>query len=1178
MKKNRTVVGSMLLIPYRKMLIYMKLLSVFLLGICMSLHASSHSQNAKVSLEMKEVSLNKVLQEVSRQTRCDILYNLNFIKRIVVKDVNVKDKDFLTFLSELLPHYGLGYSFDNNVVVIRTREQQPEKKEFRIKGIVTDEKNIPLPGVTIRLRGSLLGTATNNQGRFSMLLPFSKGYLDISFVGYKTQNVEFTEKTDTIKVVMVEGVEELSDVVVTGYQTLSKERVTGSFSTVNHKDLNRYVAYDITSLLEGKVAGIQKYGHIRGRSTFNATSTPLYVIDGFPVEGEGPTVVYNNVMYNPPIVNPEDIESITVLKDAAAASIYGARATNGVIVITTRKAKQGKAQISVAADVSIKPVPNYDKMDYMSASDYIDYQYEFMKDYPYKNTMRGSNVLNPTLDLMLQVHEGKLSQDEADRKIDAYRSSGTPIMDDYVKYIYRPTITQRYYLSIAKATGRNNIVASLTYTDNQRDFKNYEGNSIDLNLRNSFDIAPWLDTDMTVNVRVGEEKNPSFGTRLLATYTPYTRLVDEEGNPIPLPFLSSRWDQLTLEQYPNDLKGLDAILQDELDQNIRKTKSYRTRAALMLNFKITEWLKFSSGFQYEFARAKETLLYNKESYDMRMQYNAFSYVDAASGKVMHYLPDADSYGEGNTDTDNFTWRNQLNFDYTTKDGMHSITALAGSETRESKGKYIYTRVWGYDDEVQGYTAVNNKELTQFWNGLMWSSISEWDFFRKSETRNRFVSFFGNVMYTFNNRYDITGSIRWDLSDLFGKKKKYLYKPLWSVGAAWTISNEKFMHGITWLDRLRVRATYGINGNVARGVSPYLVAEYQLNKITGQQYGEVTTPPNASLRWEKTKVTNLGVDFAVFKNRLTGSLQYYSRNSGDLLAVVDSDPTCGFERMQLNVGAMTNKGFEVELRGTPVRWRDLEWTAGFTFAYNKNEVTKLNKKPFSASTLVSGGVLQEGRPYDTMYSYRFSRIDENGETVIFDENGEEVSLVNVTSIDAVRYSGTTLAPYTGAIFTTLSYKGLELSLNFIYNAGHKMRKRIADPHMSWFGGPANLSYNGYDKSWKQPGDELKSGVTPRITYSYDADTFYRNDHWRYNDSQVVSASYIKLRNLSLIYNLPSVWLKNTFLKSVSVSAQADNLFFFAANGEKSDPENYNLNNGSRTAPTVPTYSFGINVSF
>ena len=142
----------------------------------------------------------------------------------------------------------------------------------------------------------------------------------------------------------------------------------------------------------------------------------------------------------------------------------------------------------------------------------------------------------------------------------------------------------------------------------------------------------------------------------------------------------------------------------------------------------------------------------------------------------------------------------------------------------------------------------------------------------------------------------------------------------------------------------------------------------------------------------------------------------------------------------------------------------------------------------------------------------------------------------------------------------------------------MRKRIADPHMSWLGGPANLSYNGYDKSWKQPGDELKSGVTPRITYSYDADTFYRNDHWRYNDSQVVSASYIKLRNLSLIYNLPSAWLKNTFLKSVSVSAQADNLFFFAANGEKSDPENYNLNNGIRTAPTVPTYSFGINVSF
>lgn len=1135
------------------------------------------------TVDFKANTLGEVFDYFSRHSDYVFTFNSENIRqdatRVTHSFVNATLESILTTCLE-----GTDFTFEivDRHVVIKKRPVV-QQGSITVRGFVYDEKKQPLPGVTVRVVGTNVGTATTNQGWFSLTLPILKGKLKFSFVGYKEQEIEFSEATDTIRVNMAEEVGALNDVVVTGYQILSKERVTGSFATVNAEEVNQYITFDIASLLEGKVAGIQKEGthlNIRGRSTLSATMTPLYVIDGFPVEGEGPSVAYNNVLYNPPVVNPEDIESITVLKDAAAASIYGARAANGVIVVTTKKAKQGKAQILLSADVSVTPVPDYDEMNYMSASDYIDHQYKFMEGYPYKSTMRGSNVLNPTLDLLLQVYEGALTQEEADEKIDAYRSDDVPLMNDFEKYIYRPEVTQRYYLSVAKATERNNLVASLTYTHNRGNYDNKKDFNVELSMRNSLEITSWINADLVLNVNIGQNDYPSFGINSYSNaYAPYTRLVDEDGNPVAMPFLGTRYDQLALEQYPEDLKNMDAIMQEELKRNIQKTRSNRTRASLMLNFKLTDWLNFSSGLQYEFAHSKQMLLYDKDSYAMRVLYNGFSYLDYASGSVMHHIPDGASYGEGNTDTDNFTWRNQLSFDYTTRDAMHSVTMLLGSETREVKGKNMYTRVFGYDDETQSYVPVNNKDLTQFWSGLVSGGwLYESDFFSKSESRNRYVSFYGNLMYSYDQRYDLTGSIRWDLSDLFGTNKKYLYRPLWSVGIGWTLSNEKFMEEISWLNRLRLRATYGINGNIARGIAPYLIAAYQLNSITGNQYGTVNTPPNASLRWEKTTVLNFGVDFDFFKSRLNGSVEYYRRKSSDLLTNVDRDPTLGFSSMRLNSGEMVNNGVEVTLYGTPVKKKDIIWTIGATLAYNKNKLTKYNAEPFNASSLYSVGSLKEGYPYFSMWSLRFSRIDENGETVIFDENGEEVTLENITSLDAVHYDGPTMAPYTGSLFTTLSYKGWDLSLNFIYNLGHKMRKQVADPHLAYVGGPYYLTYDGYDNSWKEPGDEKKPGVTPRMTYSYDENTFYRNDHWRYNDSQVVSASYMKLRNLALSYRLPQRWLKNTFLKMITVTAQVNDLFYVTANGEHSDPENYDLNGGRRTAPSTPTYSFGLNVSF
>ena len=1155
---------------FKKVFLRMKLLFLLLFLCCISAVASSQ----KVSLNVKNSSLDIVLKEIMEQTDARILYNTAMAEGIRYEGLTFNRAELTAVLDQLLKNTTLGYEVLNGVYVIRERTLAAPQESV-VSGKVVDAEGIPIPGVTVRLRGTSLGVATDKDGQFRLRIPVQTGVLEFSFVGFQPRQVSFSEQTESLTVILREEIKELNDMVVTGYQTLSKERVTGSFATVSGEELNRYFNTDIAFALEGKIAGIQREGThlwIRGRSTLNASTSPLYVIDGFPVEGEAPTVGFNEIRYNPPGVNPEDIESITVLKDAAAASIYGARAANGVIVITTRRAKQGKTQISASADFSVQGKPDFAKMDYMSASEYIDFQYKYFEKATNKSYMRGSYILSPTLDLMLQVYEGTITQAEADREIDKYRSDGTPIVDDFLKYIYRPTMNQRYRLSLSKAVDRSSIAASVTYTDNQGNVKNTENRSVDLNLRNTLELARWLDSELTANLRSAKSTKAGVpGSLGGVNTTPYTRLVDEAGNPIPMPFRSSRRDQLTLVQYPDDLQPLDYILQDELERNIATTKSLRTRIAVMFNLKATEWMRFSTGFQYESGRDEQTTFYNKESYDMRMLYNGFSYKEAVSGNVLHHIPYGDSYAVQNTHTDNFTWRNQLNLNYTTQDGKHAIVGLLGTETRESKGHSDFSRVFGYDDGVLGYMAINNKELTGFYGGLMSASLSSGSFYSRNDTKNRFVSFFGNMMYAFDNRYDVTASIRWDLSDLFGTNVKYQRKPLWSVGTAWTLTNEAFMQEVDWVNRLRLRATYGINGNIAKSVSPYLVADYSLNSITGQQYGNVQTPPNASLRWEKTQVTNIGLDFDVLNNRLGGSVQYYYRNSTDLLSIADIDPTFGFTSLMLNMGEMTNQGWELELRSTPVRSHDFTWTAGFTLGYNQNKRSKVNREPPGVSSMVGGFAAVEGKPYWAMYSYRFSRIDDKGETVLFNEKGEEVSLTNITSVDALEYSGTTFPRYTGAIHSALNYKGVELSLNFVYNAGHKMRKRLASPHIGGALGPDNLMYSGYANAWEKPGDELKSGVTPRITYAYDANTSYRNNHWQQNNSQVVSADYVKLRNVALNYRLPVEWLNRTSIKGLSLRVQADNLFFISANGEKLDPEN-------GTTPQRSTYSFGVNVSF
>lgn len=1160
----------------------------------------------QMDVSFKNERLVRVLDQLKSETGYQFFYQKGVVsenQRISLTASNVSFEDVLDKI--LIPNGYVYEIIDNKIIVVNRMElsPQPSTPLVMVSGVVKGQDGKPLPGVTVVLENNTrVGAVTDALGIFSIMLESSENAKFVfKYLGKKTRVVVLEEYRSEngfrpLDIILEDQTTDLGEVVVTGYQTISKERATGSYAIVDGETLTRQYSSDIVSGLEGKVAGVVKSGGdmvIRGTSTFNANSDPLYVIDGFPVEGDasgGRAFVsrlntgMSAVSFIPPNINPKDIESITILKDAAAASIYGARAANGVVVIVTKKAVKGDVRVNFSMDYNYTPVYEQEKMNrYLTPSQYIDMQEQFV----YNNTSlvttaqfsswRSRNKPSPTLDLMLQVKEGLISQEDADREIAKYRYDNYPLLEDLRNELLRPVQSQRYTISVGKATDGINTMASVTYNRSNGQYKSASAQNLDISLRNNIVIAKWLDIDLNASAYIQESKSSAtfsaYAGMSESNVGLYTRIVDEQGQPIARPFYATRDIQIAYEANKDDLESLDIILQDEVNMNIMKDQRLTARGLLRLNFKITDWLKFSSGINYDAIRGEVSTRYEKESYDMRYAYDNFSYRSGTS--MVRRLPYGDSHALTNATSNNYTFRNQIDFNYRTKDNLHSIVAIAGSEVRESKSRQLSTRNYGYDSETLTQATLDLNNLTTASNSIFGTGakLSANGLYQEDENLIRFVSWYSNASYSYKGTYNFTGSIRWDLSDLFGQNAKYLYKPLWSVGAGWNITNEEFMRDVAWLDRLGLRATYGINGNIAKDVSPYLIAKYTTSSYTGNSSASIATPPNADLRWERTGVFNLGLDFAVLKNRLQGSLEYYSRNSTDLLSPEDIDPTYGFTNLTLNVGEMTNKGVELTLNGVIIDKNDIRWTAGFTMGYNKNRVTKYSGTPKQASDLYVVGGKVEGRPLRNLFSYKYVRIDENGDAVILDENGEEVTTASVTSVDALLYSGTTTPRFTGGLNSAFNYKGFELAFNFVYYAGHVKTKPGVTIHIGSNTGPDNRMSTQYLNAWQEAGDENKSGVIPRITWYYEptANVGSRATNWQYSDQRIVDAGYVKLRNLSLRYMLDSKLLKRVGIKTLTLRAQANNLFSIAAYNGGYDPETgYYIN--------TPSYSFGINVTF
>ncbi|KAF2516734.1 SusC/RagA family TonB-linked outer membrane protein [Flavobacterium foetidum] len=1185
--------------PFVKFDLKMKLTTLLLITTLSVMHAGvSYSQKAKMSFSANNMTVAKALEKLEYTTNYRFVYNVKSVDLNRLINVNVTNASIETVLNSIFKDTGTDYQVSGNHVVLTAKqapvqnaiEAKKEVADFIVKGRVTDEKGMPLVGAAVADNGSGRGVNTDFNGEYQIIAVSSETTLAYSYLGYIRQEIK-VEGRSVINVVLKEDVQELEGIVLkTGYQDITAEKATGSFSSLKAKDFQEQRLSSLDKILEGRIVGYQD-GRIRGTTSMTGLTTPLYVIDGFPVENTRLTP-YNTIEDNLPSLNLEDIETITVLKDAAASSIYGARAANGVIVITTKKAKEGKTNISFSSNLTVTPYRNYTG-NLTDSGDIIGLERGWANGNPNFKTANvatyAQSLLNNAaftslgMQTILNGYAGNISQTEMNNRLNQLGSQGYKYYDDVAKYAKRDQYFMQHNLSLGKASENNAFNASITYKDNQLEDMYSENQSVGINLKNSTQINSWLSLDLGtyLNYGIGDTQyykpinpavvsdNPGY------KWQPYNQLVNNDGTNF-VSTAASRYNNFTLQSMQTyGLYNMDITPMDELGRNLSENKSFLNRTFAKFNVKFSKAFTYNAMFQYEFASDRARQLFDKDSYYVRNKVNGM--VTIVNNKAVYNLPYGDIVKETNQFSNAYNFRQQLNFNQVFAE-KHDFSAIAGMEIRHSKQEYNDNTRYGYDSQALTFTAINQADLLKVYGSVFNGYMSINDFSLEKELQNRYVSLYSTGGYTYDKRYSISGSIRWDRSNLWGTDSKYQNKPIWSVGAGWNINNESFFD-VAWVDALKLRGSYGIAGNIAKDSAPYLTAFYYANSNVGGTYGSVGKRPNPELSWEKTTTTNIGLDFSFFKSRLSGTLDLYNKKGEDLLATSQGIPTEGFgySSYTLNNGEMTNKGIEVTLRGTMVKTPSFSWDAAILYAYNKNTVDYVNVKApvYYLQLDYPQAYPRIGTSFNSIYGYQWAGLSNTGLPQVYDASGTAVKY-NPGQLDAIKDYGSTVPIHSGSFHTSANYKNFSLSALFIYELGHKVKNTFLPMLNNNYNGAMGgyvtditVVNNRIADRWMKPGDEAFTNV-PRAVYEYESDfNSESRTIYSYADINILDASNVRLSNISLAYQMPKDVIKRVKLDGVRFNLNAENVYTFA----KSRDAKYMLGGF-----ISPSFVMGVNVNF
>ncbi|WEK36331.1 MAG: SusC/RagA family TonB-linked outer membrane protein [Candidatus Pseudobacter hemicellulosilyticus] len=1187
----------------------MKLTIFFTLVACLSVSANGLSQN--VSFSGRNVPLERVLEIVEKQTGYVFLYPENALSVARPVSIQANNKPLLAFLEELFERQPFRYSIESKTINISTvvttnvpaRKPALELQLYTpappVSGRVTDSLGKPIAGVTISVvtkgRGTYAATTTDSKGAFEIIA--AKGdKLTFSIVGYEPVTITINNQTE-VNVVMQVKASELDEFVVkpifTGYQRIRPEQSTGAVSQISTKEYESRVSTNFLDGLVNRMPGLminnnvsftstapnggttsRALFNIRGISTMSANQNPLIVVDGYPTE------------LTLDLIDPNEIKSVTILKDAAAATVYGVRASNGVIVIERKQASLGMPRFAFRATTGITPQENYSRYRWADNASAIVTNYQKTINAASVNegtwsqlatAAAGTVQRNQVYYITAQLAAKMITPEQAAESFAALDNYNN--VDDYSRLFLRPAVTQTYNLNVSGGTGNALYYITANHTRNRLSIIGNDNNRTLFSARTTLKLASRLSLELTTDY----QENNIHGTPVpgIGSVAPYEHFQDVNGKPASIvnggisPYYNSvlvangLYDQL---YYP--LVDVKEISDDARTINNRFTANF--------NYVIGGGFDLSFGGIYETSRAENRYLASENSSVARKYVNSYV-TQNTDGTFKYNIPRGGYLSQENTQTSSYTARAQLNFNKRIG-GLHSVNAILGGEIRNLINKANLASYFGYNDgtllqQPVDYASIINSSLRGHF-GLGSPLAGSYYFptlFNQAYTEDRFLSGYSNIVYSFKNTYSLTGSMRIDQSNLFGTNPKYKYKPLWSVGAAWNIHKESFMQDIDWIKMLKLRMAYGFNGNVAKMSLPQVIATSQINSYTAPTSASLRllSYANSSLRWEQTKNFNLGLDYHIFKN-ITGTLDYYQKRSTDLLGNAQIDPTIGVSPSLINRATINNTGIEIGLHADWVSTRNLNWNTGLVIARNTSKVLEVYRKgDFNPQTLNALGYVM-GHPVGAMFAFNYLGLDSTGHPLVGNNRGQvyhtNVASSSSPSATAMKSDSSGLTRYMGSSIPTIS-AGLSNRIdvgNFYffcminYYGGFKVR--VPRPN------PGSLRpMEGAGDFWRVKGDELNTDVMALTGYT----NYNAVNPYNYADKYVVNGDYITLSDVTVSYSLDNLsFVKRTGFSHFEVKCQASNLWTIGLN-----EYNYSMaTNSYEKSYITPTYTIGIFTNF
>jgi len=1178
-------------------LLKMKFTAILLLAAFLQVSAHGYAQN--VSLNLKNVKLQKVFTEINRQTGFQFFFKDELLNKAGKVNIDVSNVKLEQALENCFKNLPITFSVVEKTIVVKERAVQAVEKPVQqtianiIKGRITDSLGAPLEGATITVKESNKMTLSGKDGSFS--IDAAPGQtLVISYVGYA--NVIFkVGSSNLVTIKLAAQSENLKSIAVvyTGYQALQKERSTGSFTTVSNDDIkNKSISMNVIDRLEGLVPGLSvNYGAsndkflIRGLTTVQAARSPLVVVDGVPISD------YASVAT---LVNPQDVETITVLRDATAASIWGAAAANGVIVIETKKGKTSsqpqKTKVQFNSFTTFRGRPDLEYFNMMSTPDFLKTSREIFSatDYAWAavtNAVGAIPIIPPHERIQYDLSRGLISAAVANARFDSLAQFNN--RDQINQYLTQPSMLVNNSLNFDGGSKFHTYYGSLAYTLDNNDSKT-NLNRYQMNLRQNFVFTPAIKFDVITNIAY--EKTKSFLLSDLpasnSNYLPYAMFADASGNPLSQAYLKRHQEFRTLSE-AQSLVNLDYVPLQEPANTLNDRINFSARINAGLTIKLFKGLTYEGRAQYQRGTVEAYEYYNRNSYKVRDELVYFTRAATTPGGApTYFLPTSGGHfmTQNNTAV-SWTVRNQFNFDRTFA-SKHQVTAIAGTEIRSALNKLVQNYRRGYDFQTQTYALYNEDSLAvrgvvgpvNFLPSRTTNNILNSRPVTYGETDRRFLSGYANAAYTYNRKYTFNGSVRFDQSNLFGTDKSLQYRPIWSLGSAWNISKESFFKSDR-INNLNLRVTYGLGGNAPNpgfGGPFDIVSASNVAYFSGLGIGyNVLVPRNEKIGWERTTTTNVGIDFAFFNNRLSGSVDVYNKYTTDLLGYQPADPTSGWSFAYNNLGDLKNQGVEIQLSTVNIASKKLRWTTDFTLAYNKNKIISLAR----ANTLTAAGKvnasLLEGYPAYSVFAYNYGGLDANGNPFAFKANGKDTARRSgdLTIADPL-HMGTTQPLWYGGITNNITYGQFTLSFLVVYNLGNVMRR---DVNQFYTGRLTTNVPNYLAERWQKPGDETKTDV-PRYTGNTAQNGLRFVNLYTQANTNVVSASYAKLRDMTLTYALPKVVSNKLSMSDCSVYAQLNNVMLWQNNDANIDPEYFNLSNGTRTSRMPSFYTIGIRTTF